>query len=169
MVPAGSGFSRRTSLLALASAMFAMVGAFTVVGSGLAVVLGLLAFVNISRKKERLTGAGLAAFGVAGGALFTGVTVFAVCSSNLLGLTGWLPGNLLSDVDTSGPLDVVLAEKGCAITRPSESWGRYPPGAVAEGLIGQLQGDADVILVQAARHSFVDVTAEDGRNGQTLE
>jgi hypothetical protein len=167
--PAAPAAPRRTSLLALASAVLALVGAFTLVGTAAAVLLGLLALVGIARNRERVAGAGLAAFGVVAGGLLTAATLFALTSADLFGMAGWLPNMGGEGVDTGGPLEVVLAEKGFAITRPTARWGRFAQGLRTNDVVGELQTDADLILVQAARHLYVDVTNEDGANGQGLD
>src|SRR5262245_13070273 len=58
---------RRTSGLAVASVILAVAGAFTLIGTLLAVVLGAAALVSIARHRERLAGAGYAVFGIVWG------------------------------------------------------------------------------------------------------
>src|SRR2546430_889492 len=71
--PAGGGGWRRpprpppqlrTSGFALASVVLALVGAFTVVGTALAAVLGVVALISIARRRDRLSGAGYAVLGI---------------------------------------------------------------------------------------------------------
>ena len=62
----------RTSGYALASVVLALVGAFTVVGTAVAAVLGVVALVSIARHRDRLSGAGYAVLGIV---LGTGLTV----------------------------------------------------------------------------------------------
>src|SRR5262245_61562674 len=54
----------RTSGLALASVILALIGAFTILFTLLAVLLGVAALVSISRNRERLAGSGYAVFGI---------------------------------------------------------------------------------------------------------
>src|SRR5262245_8864590 len=68
----------RTSDYALASFILALIGAFTLVGTLAAVVLGVLGLVNVSRHRERVTGAGFAIFGIVAGSFFTVLTVTAL-------------------------------------------------------------------------------------------
>ncbi len=75
-----------TSGWALASVVLALVGAFTVLGTVLAAVLGFYALLHIARNRQRVSGAGLAVFGICLGVLFTGLTVFALTTSDLFGL-----------------------------------------------------------------------------------
>src|SRR5207302_8262451 len=60
---------RRTSGLALASILLALIGAFTVVGTLAAVVLGVLALLQIAGKPDRLAGKGYALAGILLGVL----------------------------------------------------------------------------------------------------
>ena len=61
---AGQRLQQRTSALALGSLILAVMGAFTVVGSAVAVILGLAAIVVILCRRERITGFGFAVSGV---------------------------------------------------------------------------------------------------------
>src|SRR5438309_45951 len=55
----------KTSGLALASLLLALVGAFTVVGTMLAVLVGVAALVHVRRRPDAVTGAGYALAGIA--------------------------------------------------------------------------------------------------------
>ena len=81
---------RVTSAWALASVLLALLGAFTVVGTIIAVVLGLIALVSIRRQRDRVTGSGFAVFGVCLGLLFTVLTIVAMNAVDLFGLESWL-------------------------------------------------------------------------------
>jgi hypothetical protein len=81
----------RTSGLALASIILALVGAFTIVGTLAAIALGGVALATIVRNPDRVTGKGYAVFGIVLGILFTGVSLFAYASGNLLGLDRLVP------------------------------------------------------------------------------
>src|SRR5262245_25176560 len=74
-VPASERTPRRTSGLAIASVILAVAGAFTVLGTVIAVLLGLVALVGIARHRERLAGTGYAIFGIVWGVIFTGVSL----------------------------------------------------------------------------------------------
>ncbi len=163
-VPSADRPPQRTSLLALASAILALVGAFTVVGTSLAAVLGLAGLVSIWRNRDRVAGAGLATFGLVAGLALTGLTVFALTSGELFGPGSLMRmGQLADEVDTSGPLEVVVGAKGFALTRPSQNWGRARHDWVSDNVVSQLLDDPDLLLVQPARYLFVDArTADDG-------
>lgn len=151
-----------TSLLALASATLALVGAFTVVGSTLAAVLGVAALVSISRNRDRLAGTGLAAFGLIAGVAFTTLTLFALGSGELFGLGSLTHmSQLAEEVDTSGPLEVTVPEKGFAMTRPSAKWGRARNDSVDDNVAEQLFDDPDLLLVHPTRYLFVEARAAD--------
>jgi Domain of unknown function (DUF4190) len=81
----------RTSGFALASIILALVGAFTIVGTLAAIVLGGIGLGNIARNPGRVTGKGYAVFGIVLGVLFTGLSLFAYTTGNLLGLDKLVP------------------------------------------------------------------------------
>jgi hypothetical protein len=158
--PALQGLPVRTSALAIASAVLALAGAFTVVGTVAAVVLGVAAQVSIRRHRERLAGYWLASFGIFAGVNLTVLMLLALSTSELLDPGGWLREKTMADqIDTSGPLEVV-SPKGFAITRPSEKWGQALGNGIEDPILAPLQKDRDLLLVQPARNAFVDVRVE---------
>src|SRR5260370_31071104 len=68
--PALRSMPPRTSALALASVVLALLGAFSGIGSAAAAVLGGMALARIGRQRERLAGVGLALFGLIAGIAF---------------------------------------------------------------------------------------------------
>jgi len=160
----------QTSALAIASAVLAMAGAFTVVGTLAAVVLGAAALVSIARHRDRLAGAGLAIFGIVAGCALTPLMVLALTTSELFGLGGWLREKTMADqIDTSGPLEVVVAAQGFAVTRPSEKWGQATGNVLDDPVLAGLQKDRDLLLVQPARNAFVDVRVVRNSKGLTVD
>jgi hypothetical protein len=154
----------RTSGLALASVVLALTGAFTVIGTVAAVVLGFLALTAIGRRRDQLAGAGLAVFGIVAGLAFTTLTLLAAFgSTELFGLGGWLRESRLDEqVDSSGarPLEIKRNEAGFAITLPSRSWGVIH-GEVKDPVVqGFQQKETDLLLVQKRQYAFVDVQIE---------
>src|SRR5579862_2332346 len=104
--PASQRPAVRTSILAIASVICALAGAFTLVGTAAAVVLGVLAVIGIVRQRDRLAGLGFASFGIVAGVLFTGLTVLAFTQAGALGFTNWARAKALEPiVDSSGPLE----------------------------------------------------------------
>src|SRR5579872_7129048 len=71
--PAGAAHSQpvRTSGFALASLVLAVAGAFTIVGTLAAIVLGVVAVISIMRQRDRLAGLGYAIAGIVIGLIFT--------------------------------------------------------------------------------------------------
>jgi hypothetical protein len=158
--------SLRTSDLALASAVFALVGAFTLIGTVAAVILGSLALVRIRRNRDRISGAGFAIFGIAGGTVFTLLTFLALSSNELFGLGAKLRRNMLADrVDTSGEL-YHKDDSGFSITRPSREWGVSTVDTLGDPFVTALQGQGpnqrkiDYLLVDTHRILYVDVRSE---------
>jgi hypothetical protein len=159
--PAAAGPPQVTSAWALASVIVALVGAFTVIGTLAAVVLGVVGLRHVARNRQRVTGAGFAAFGIVLGLVLTPLTLFALTSSEMFGLAGWLRERTASEqVDTSGPLEIVRAAKGFAITRPTEKWGQVAGNRSDDPVVSGLQNNRDLLLMQVARYAFVDVRAQ---------
>jgi hypothetical protein len=132
--PALAPANRRTSGLALASIILALVGAFTVIGTVAAVVLGVAALIQIAARPDRVVGRGYALAGIVLGALMTTGTVLAISSLELFGLTGMMnETNWSGKLDYSGSLEISRPKEGFAIKRPSEKWGVYRPSSRVEG------------------------------------
>jgi hypothetical protein len=149
----------RTSGLALASAVLALVGAFTLIGSAAAVVLGLFGLLHVLRQRERYAGVGLALFGILAGSLFTGVTVAVLRSPAVAALFSRArERSLASQYDTtvSTEDEVRFANGKCAITRPSEGWGRIRNNRADEPAIWAVQEKRDIVLLNAQRHAYID-------------
>jgi hypothetical protein len=155
-VPARDRLPPRTSGYALASVVLALVGAFTP-ATALAVLLGLVALVHVSRNRERVTGAGFAVFGIVLGLAFGTLTLFAFSNGEVFNPGAWVrQRSLQGQVDTDGPLEVVVADSGFALTRPSVKWGQVPAGHLDDPALAVAQKDLDLLLVQPARYAFLD-------------
>jgi hypothetical protein len=142
----------RTSGLAIGSLTLALVGAFTVVGTLLAVVVGLLGLQGIRRAPERVTGRGFALTGIGLGIAFTVITLLGLIRGDLFGLSGWY-GNQrwAGKLDYDGPDEIVRPTEGFAIRRPSRKWGVYrnagtKPGALPE--VGHVWDDLLLVNVE---------------------
>jgi hypothetical protein len=156
-VPPREKLPPRTSGYALASVVVALVGALTP-ATLLAVVLGFVALVSISRNRDRLTGSGFAVMGIVLGLVFGAVTLFAFSQGELFGLGGWMrERSLAGQIETGGSLEVSVADSGFALTRPSVKWATVPAGHVDDASIAYVQKDLDLLLVQPARYAFLDV------------
>jgi hypothetical protein len=156
--PQADRLPRVTSGWALASVVLALVGAFTVVGTVVAVVLGFTALVSISRQRDRVTGTGFAVLGICLGILFTVLTVVALNAGDLFGLESWVRERTLAkNIDTSGPLEIIQGIKGFAITRPNEKWGQVHHQVSGDPAVSLFQDRLDLLLMQIARHAFIDV------------
>ncbi len=75
----------------------------------------------------------------------------------------------MQQVDTSGPLEIVRGAKGFAITRPTEKWGQLPDNPSSDPVVSHLQRNLDLLLMQVARHAFIDVRKMWGGRFHTLE
>jgi hypothetical protein len=147
---------RRTSGWALASLILALVGAFTIIGTVAAVLVGAIALLQIAHKSDRLAGRGYAIAGMVIGVIMTASTVFAISSIELFGLTALVSeANWAGKLDFGGPLEVVRDQEGFAITRPSARWGVHrPPPSRAWGDLNHSVWD-DLLLVLPADDAVV--------------
>ena len=164
--PALRGPTVRTSDLALASTVITLVGAFTLIGPVIAIVLGVLALIRIRRNRDRIGGAGFAVFGIVGGTGFTVLLLFAFSSNELFGLGAKLRHKMLGDrVDTTGEL-YHKDDNGFSITRPSRDWGVSTVDLLGDPFVHALQGQAanerpaNYLLVSLNRILYVDVRSE---------
>jgi hypothetical protein len=168
--PAAHRLPRVTSGWALASVLLALIGAFTVVGTLVAVLFGITALVSISRHRDRITGTGLAVFGICMGILFTVLTIVALNASDMFGLESWMrERNMAQKIDTSGPMDIVSGFKGFKITRPTEKWGQVQGNDSDDPAVGEFQNNLDLLLMQMVQHAFIDVRSLPGGPLQTLD
>jgi hypothetical protein len=141
----------RTSGFALASVVLALVGAFTVVGTAVAAVLGAVALVSIARHRDRLGGAGYAVLGIVLGTGLTAVTGFAFSRGEVFDRLRERAA--AREVDKTGPMEVVRRREGYAITRPSRDWGVASPEYAREMNAGD-----DLLLVNPARLAHIQVS-----------
>jgi hypothetical protein len=151
----------RTSHLAIASVVIALLGAFTLVGSVLATIFGVAGLVSIARNRNTLTGASYAVAGIVMGILFTLVTGFAFSSGQLF--DGVRDLTISSRIDRSGPLEVVRPKDGFAIRRPSREW-----GVASDELMREVSPEGLLVLVEPRKAGYVEVTKHDA-DGQSLE
>jgi hypothetical protein len=162
--PGFNNVPRRTSGLALASVILALVGAFTIIFTLLAVLLGACALVSIRRQPERLAGAGYAMFGMVAGLALTVLSAFLYSNVELLPIDGFLEAGVVSSqVDYTGDREVSRPTKKFAITRPSPRW-----GVAKESLVRQMDADCDVMLVNARKQTYVQATLIE-LNGESVD
>jgi hypothetical protein len=139
--------SRRTSGLALASLVLALVGAFTVVGTVAAIALGVVALRSIARHKDRLAGRNLARAGIVLGTILTAVSVAFYVKGDLFGLDGLLrQPEWAGRLDYSGPLEL-SSEFGFSLKRPTAQWGLYRPREERPGPAGAAPARRDEIAL----------------------
>lgn len=156
--PAASLHQPRTSGYALASTVLALVLAFTFVGTILAVLLGIIGLVSISRHRGQIAGTGYAIFGIVWGVLFTGLFALAVFKGELFGgVSEAMRERLMGgEVERGGPLEVKRPGDGYAITRPSPKWAVAKP-ALAQKLVDNRN---DLVLIDLSRDAYIDIAKE---------
>jgi len=122
--PAAAPGSIRTCDFAIVSLVLALVGAFTVVGTLAAILLGIVSIIRIQRNRQRLAGLGYAVSGIVFGILFTGLTVLAITTGEVFGIGERVrQRQLAGKVEDDEDLAVVKnGVSGFRITRPSHDW-----------------------------------------------
>jgi hypothetical protein len=116
---------RRTSGLALTSLLLAIIGAFTVVGTVAAVVVGAIAYRRIPQQPG-VGGRRLAKAGMILGGVFTLVALTAFTMSNLFGLDGLLRQyHWASKLDFPPELTILKESGAYLFQRPSARWGVF--------------------------------------------
>lgn len=149
----------RVSKLALLSFVLALVGAFTVVGTALAAVLGLAACARILGNPHR-AGLPYAVAGVVLGVALTAGTLAALSGDYLRGLRTFYREALLADqLEPTADLEVRRGDKGFLIRRPDAAWGVARQSKIDDDFVMALRVNRtpEVLLVQPALALFVDV------------
>jgi hypothetical protein len=155
--PAGAT-AQRTSYLALASLVLALVGAVTILGTMLAVACGLAALLQIRRQPDRLAGSQFAWAGIVLGVVLTGLSAFAFSAPELFGVDPAMRRlRWLGKLEFKNDLEVKREREGFKIRRPSQEWGVFVPEAVR----GRRESDLrDLLIVQPARPAYILVLVE---------
>jgi len=149
----------RVSKLALLSFVLALVGAFTVVGTALAAVVGLAACARILGNPHR-AGLPYAVAGVVLGVALTALTLAALSGDYLRGLRTFYREALLADqLEPTADLEIRRSDKGFMIRRPDAAWGVARGNKIDDDFVGALRVNRtpEVLLVQPALALFVDV------------
>jgi hypothetical protein len=151
----------RLSWLALFSLALALAGAFTVVGSAAAAVLGVAALAVIRRHPDRLGGRGFALAGLGLGLAFTALSLLALPWSGRLPVGAWLRRRALAGrVDPSAPKEVSSRDGACLLTRPSDDWEVLRAQGSGDPAVSDLQKKRDVVLCNARLHAYADLARE---------
>lgn len=159
--PLAQRTARRTSGFALASVILALAGSFTVIGTLIAVLLGLAGLISVARHRDRLVGTGFALFGILWGLAFTAVSLFAYGKGELFGVNTWMREAMLAgQVSYDGPLEVVQPDGGFAITRPTDKWGVALESPEPIDWPDDPDRGVDITLLHVPRNAAVDVTYE---------
>jgi hypothetical protein len=129
-------------------------------------MLGSVALVDIARNRGRSAGFGYALFGILGGLVFTGLTVFTITKGEWFEAAGGKARRyvLRSQVDYGGPLEIVKAAEGFAITRPSWDWG-VAKADMARGMAP----DSKLVLLNLEEDASIDITVDEVGPGQSLK
>jgi hypothetical protein len=167
-VPAPNEAPRRTSGLAIASLVLALAGAFTLLGTLLAVLLGGLALGQIKRDRDRLAGRGLAIAGMVLGVILTGVSLFAYSPVELFGVDSLLrESQWAGKLEYSGPLEV--SGDGFVIKRPSEEWGVRRPDSSRKTTQRQDAVPQSLLLVNVKAGGYIACLPVAVSDNATLE
>ena len=150
------GVPLHTSDGAIASFVLALLGSFTILGTALAVLVGIYSLVRIRRHRDRLVGTGYAVFGVVWGLAFTGLSLFAYSTGEFFGLTEQIrKQQYVGELEDPPDLTIVREKDGFSITRPTHAW------EVAKSSLQQrLSNRTDLLLVNAGKDAFLDVQVD---------
>jgi hypothetical protein len=148
---------RRTSGLAVLSLTLALVGAFTIVGTLAAIVVGVFALRELSSKSGKLDGIGYARAGIIVGAVFTFITLAALISPTVLGLDTLLRDlAYASRIQYSGSKTVDTRRNNdvnITLNVPPGKWGIYlQPETLPNNLVND-----DLILINVHEDAFIGV------------
>jgi hypothetical protein len=148
-------YYRRTSGLAVLSLTLALVGAFTIVGTLAAIVVGVFAIKEIASKSGKLDGINFARAGIIIGAVFTFITLTAMISPTIFGLDAFL-----RELALAGRLQYPAGNKiesppgnndNIEFTRQSKLWASYlSPG----NLTNNIQSD-DLIMINVVEDAYI--------------
>ncbi len=117
---------KRTSGLAVASLLVALVGGLTLVGGVVAVVLGFLALRSIARHPKELAGGRVAYAGIVAGIVLFGAGFAALLWADRIGLAGWVREFAWrGKLENTDSLSVKPQKGGVELKRPDRSWGVY--------------------------------------------
>jgi hypothetical protein len=166
----------KTSGLALASLLLALIGAFTLVGTLLAIACGLMGLKQIRRAPEQIGGARYARAGIVLGGIFTVLTLGLLWSRDFLKLD-----SLLRTIESAGSVvyghddlfNIQSFETGVVaptgtIRRPSSAWGQWttkdPNNEKTDDLVlVNLWEDAYITCLSHALEQQANLSPEDCR------
>lgn len=161
---------RRTSGLAVLSLTLAMVGAFTIVGTLAAIVVGVFALKEIANKSGKLEGLGFARAGIAVGAVFTFITLAAFVSPYVFDIDVILrnlafAGRLKNPEGETIRVDVTNGDIEIQRPKPSEQWRQ---------LLAKLQQTTDfdpdlLILVNVWEDAYISCQSSEPDGGEDDE
>ena len=142
--------------LAITSVILAIVGAFTIVGSLAAVVVGFFAMRQIAREPDRFGGLNFARAGTIAGGVFTLLTLALFMASDVFGVDSLLREfNNARDVDyktdSGGQFKIpqTNGDHDFVIPRPSSAWGKLKAEGGAQELLTlvNLREDAHLLCI----------------------
>jgi hypothetical protein len=123
-VPARDKSTMHTSGLAVTSLVLALIGAFTLLGTMAAAVLGAVALRAIRRERDRLGGERFAWAAIILGVALTAISLFAYTKVELFGVDELLhESQWAGKLDYDAPLEISRPSDGYRIKRPSKEWG----------------------------------------------
>jgi hypothetical protein len=147
--------NRRTSGLAVLSLALALVGAFTVVGTIAAIVVGVFALREIAGKSKKIDGLNFARAGIALGAVFTVITLAALISPTVFGLDAFLREFALAGRVQYPPGKTIESNNGnrqnIILKRPSDLWASY----ISPTNVGNKTEIDDLIMVNVVEDAYI--------------
>jgi hypothetical protein len=146
---------RRVSGLALLSLNLALVGAFTIVGTVAAIVVGVFALKHIADKPTKMEGVNYARAGIGLGAIFTFLTLAMLITPTVFGLDSFLREMAFAG-RVEYPIGATVESKhairvNVMLTRPSNRWAVYLSPIVPTNNFDT----TDLIMVNVGEDAFI--------------
>jgi hypothetical protein len=151
----------RLSWLALLSVALALAGAFTIIGSLAAVLLGVVALKHLRASPERIQGRGFALLGIGLGLGATVVTGWFLFQRDRFPIGAWLRQRALTaQLDRNALREAVTSDTVCLIKLPSSDWHKLKGGTSGDPAIDDLQAKRDMVFVNFKWPAYLDLARD---------
>jgi hypothetical protein len=155
--------------MALLSLFLALAGAFTLVGSIVAVFLGIWALRRIARS-DSLLGTGYALGGVVLGIVGAGVTLTILLRPGFVEISPFIRRwQLVGQLEAETIWPVSTKDNVCVLPKAEAGWQRCREDRSNDPVISSVQGRREVLLINSQKQAWFDLTREASRIPELLE